>query len=153
MPVRRATPLDVAELVRLRRVMFDAMGIDHADPEWAQATERVLRAGLADGSMAAYVVDGDDGRLAAGGVGMVAQRLPGPRNPNGLHGYVQSMATDPSARRQGHARAVFEALLAWFADEGVTSVALHATGEGAPLYRSYGFSEPANLPLSRHSPP
>jgi GNAT superfamily N-acetyltransferase len=145
--------LDVEELVRLRRVMFEAMGVDHSSPEWAAATERVLRTSLAAGSMAAFVVDGDGGRLAAGGVGMVAQRLPGPRNPTGRHGYIQSMATDPSARRRGYARAVFEALLGWFEEQGVGSVALHATDEGAPLYRSYGFTEPANLPLSRHVPP
>jgi GNAT superfamily N-acetyltransferase len=62
------------------------------------------------------------------------------------------MATDPSARRRGYAREVFTALLDWFESEGVTSVALHATGEGAPLYRSFGFSEPENAPLSRHAP-
>jgi ribosomal protein S18 acetylase RimI-like enzyme len=150
MAVRRATPDDVAELVRLRRVMFDAMGVDHSPPEWAAATERVLRTSLADGSMAAFVVDGDDGGLASCGVGVLGQRLPGPGNPTGRHGYVQSMATDPSARRQGHARAVLAALMEWFAAEGVTSVDLHATTYGAPLYRSFGFSEPGNVVLGRY---
>jgi GNAT superfamily N-acetyltransferase len=149
MPPRRATPDDAPELVRLRRVMFDAMGVDHSDPGWAVACEAVLRTALASGAMAAFVVE-EDGRLVAGGVGMVEQRLPGPRTPNGRHGYVQSMATDPEARRQGHARAVFAALLDWFDAEGVTSVDLHATAYGAPLYRSFGFSEPANLVLWRH---
>ena len=141
MSVRRATPDDVPELVRLRAVMFAAMGVDHAGPEWAVECDRVLRAALADGSMAAYVVDRAGGGLRACGVGMIAQRLPGPKNTSGRYGYVQSMATDVDARRQGHARAVFAALLAWFAERGVTAIDLHATGEGAELYRQFGFSE------------
>ncbi|MDQ1713891.1 MAG: hypothetical protein QOE45_3341 [Frankiaceae bacterium] len=152
MPVRRATPDDAPELVRLRRVMFDAMGVDHSDPAWAVACERVLRDRLPSGDMAAFVVDGQSGGLAACGVGMVEQRLPGPKNPTGRHGYVQSMATDPAARRQGYAREVFGALMAWFEENGVTSVDLHATTFGEGLYRDFGFSEPRNLPLFRSAP-
>jgi GNAT superfamily N-acetyltransferase len=152
MPVRAATPDDVPELVRLRRVMFDAMGVDHSDPRWAESCERLLREGIADGTMAAFVVDRPDGGLCAGGVGTVAQRLPGPKNPSGRNGHVQSMATDDDARGQGHARAVFTALLGWFEERGVTSVDLHATKYGEPLYRSFGFSDPRNLVLSRHAP-
>ena len=151
MGLRRATSGDIDDLVRLRRVMFDAMDVDHSDPGWAESCARVLRKCLADGSMAAYVVE-EEGRVVAGGVAMVAQRLPGPRNPSGRHGYVQSMATDPEARGRGHARAVFAALMAWFEEQGVTSVDLHATPYGAPLYRSFGFSEPRHLPLARHAP-
>jgi ribosomal protein S18 acetylase RimI-like enzyme len=150
MPVRRATADDVPELVRLRRVMFDAMGVDHSPPEWAAACAEVLRRCLADGTMAAYVVDRAGGGLCAGGVGMLAQRLPSPRTPNGRHGYVQSMATDADARGQGHARAVFAALLAWFEEQGVTNVDLHATAAGAALYRQFGFSEPRHPVLGRH---
>jgi GNAT superfamily N-acetyltransferase len=150
MGLRRATPSDAAELVRLRRVMYDAMGVDHSSPEWAASAEAVLRESLAAGRMAAFVVE-EGGRPVACGVGMVEQRLPGPRNPSGLHGYVQSMATEPEARRRGHARAVFGALMEWFAEQGVTSVDLHATELGAPLYRSFGFSEPRHLTLSHRS--
>lgn len=150
MPLRRANPSDAPELVRLRRVMYDAMDVDHSSREWAECAERVLREELSSERMAAFVVE-EDGRLVACGVGMVEQRLPGPRNPRGLHGYVQSMATDPEARRRGHARAVFGALMAWFEERGVPSVELHATEYGAPLYRSFGFSEPRYLTLSRRS--
>ncbi len=149
MPPRRATPDDAPELVRLRRVMYDAMGVDHSDPAWAAEADRVLRTELASGAMAAFVVDRAGGGLCAGGVAMVSQRLPGPRNPRGLQGYVQSMATDEDARGQGHARAVFAALLAWFDERGVTSVDLHATKLGEGLYRSFGFTEPNHVVLRR----
>lgn len=151
MGLRRATPDDIDDLIRLRRVMFDAMGVDHSSStEWAGTCAAVLRSQLSNGAMRAYVVE-EDGRVVSGGVGMVEQRLAGPGNPSGLHGYVQSMATDPEARGNGYARAVFAALLEWFDERGVTSIALHATPYGAPLYRSFGFTEPKHLPLSRHA--
>jgi ribosomal protein S18 acetylase RimI-like enzyme len=52
------------------------------------------------------------------------------------------MATDPDHRRSGHARAVFEAILAWLGERCVGNVELHATVEGEPLYRAYGFYSP-----------
>lgn len=149
MPLRRATPDDAEELVRLRRVMFDAMGVDHADPAWAESCARVLRAGLAGDGMAAYVVE-EDGHVVAGGVGMVSQRLPGPGRTSGRHGHVQSMATDPDHRGRGHARAVFAALVDWFADVGADTVDLHASPYGEPLYRTFGFTEPRYPALGWH---
>ena len=150
MPLRRATSDDVPDLVRLRGVMYDAMGVDHADPAWSASCADVLRAGLASGAMAAFVVE-EDGRVVAGGVGMVEQRLPGPRNPSGRHGHVQSMATDVAARGRGYGRAVFGALMDWFDSVGVSSVDLHATPDGERLYRTYGFGEPRFTALVRHA--
>lgn len=140
MPLRRATPDDAPDLVRLRRVMFDAMEVDHADPEWAKACEAILREQLGSGAMAAFVVE-DDGQVVACGVGMVHQRLSGPRNPGGRYGFVQSMATDPAYRERGYARAVFAALLAWFDEQDVPAIDLHASPYGEPLYRSFGFRD------------
>ncbi|HEV2889572.1 MAG TPA: GNAT family N-acetyltransferase [Frankiaceae bacterium] len=148
MPLRRANAADVDDLVRLRRVMFEAMGVDHDVPGWAEECANVLRDRLASGAMAAFVVE-EDGRVVAGGVGMVEPRLPSPRNPNGLHGYVQSMATEPEARGRGHGRAVFAALLEWFEENAVGSVSLHATEAGARVYRPFGFSEPRHPELGR----
>jgi GNAT superfamily N-acetyltransferase len=151
MGLRRATPDDADELVRLRRVMYDAMDIDHASTEWAESCAALIREGLAAGWLGAYVVDADM-RVRSGGVGLIARRLPGPRNPSGRTGHVQSMATDPEYRGRGYARAVFGALMAWFEEQGVPTVDLHATPYGEPLYRSFGFTEATYPALTRRRP-
>ena len=139
--VRWATVGDLEELVRLRRVMFDSMGIE-VPAESEAAVRTVLGAGLEAGDFFAAVVDGDQpGRLAACGVGMTTQRIPGPHNPSGRYGYVQSMVTDEAHRGRGLARAVLEHLMARFATDGVVRVDLHATPLGETLYRSVGFTE------------
>ena len=134
---RWATTADIDELVRLRQVMFDAMDekLTAADRE---AVATALRDGLPTGEFFAAVVDGD-GFLASSGVGMVVRHLPGPGNPSGRRGYIQSMATDERCRRRGCARAVLAALLGRFTELGVVMVDLHATPYGLPLYQSMGF--------------
>jgi ribosomal protein S18 acetylase RimI-like enzyme len=145
--VRWATVEDIDELVRLRRVMFEAMGVD-VTAAVDDAVAGALRRGLPSGEVFAAVVDGPDrSYLAACGVGLTSVRLPGPHNPSGGAGYIQSMATDPRARRQGHARAVLTLLLERFRELDVRVVELHATAAGEPLYRSAGFGEAQQLAL------
>lgn len=139
--VRWAGVDDVPELVRLRRVMFESMAIEGTD-EADVAMAVVLADGFASGAFFAAVVDGDAaGTLAACGIGMTSQRVPGPHNPTGRYGYVQSMVTDEAHRGRGFARAVLEQLMARFAADGVVRVDLHATPSGEALYRSMGFTE------------
>ena len=147
MNVRWAGCDDVDELVRLRRVMFTADG-QAVGPADEAVMAAALTAGLADGSFFAAVVDGaSPGRLAASGIGMVATRVPGPANPSGRFGYIQSMVTDEPHRRRGLARAVLLALLDRFEADGVRHVDLHATETGAVLYRAVGFGPPRHPEL------
>ncbi|MEU5592514.1 GNAT family N-acetyltransferase [Streptomyces sp. NPDC020298] len=153
--VRRATPEDAAEVLRLRQVMIDSVfgtgsgpGSDGA-ADWHGESLPTLRARLADsdgdfGAFAAFVVDHPDhpdrpGALAALAVGTVEYRIGRAGNPHGRVGYVFSVATDPGARRRGYARACMEELLEWFRERGVRHVDLNASAEAEPLYAALGF--------------
>jgi GNAT superfamily N-acetyltransferase len=141
--VRRGTPGDADELMRLRVVMLSGMPAATA-PEpgpWLRAGADILRRQLADPAdrLAAFVVERPDGGLAACVVGAIDERLPGPSAPNPFKGYVYNVATDPAYRRRGYSRVCMEALLAWYADRGVRQVDLRASPDGEPLYASLGF--------------
>jgi GNAT superfamily N-acetyltransferase len=138
--IRPATLDDIDELVRLRALMFEYMGDDPRLAVWAKTAAAYLEETLADGTTSAFVADVGGSRLAGCGVGTTCTRLPGPNNPNGRYGYIASMVTDRAFRRQGLARGIFVALLAWFGERDIHRVDLHATAEGAPLYRSFGFA-------------
>ncbi|MEU5051710.1 GNAT family N-acetyltransferase [Streptomyces sp. NPDC021096] len=157
---RRARPEDAAEIVRLRRLMFAAMEGHDSPGTWERDAEKVARRQLAarGPGLGAFVVDGDPGwggpHLAACAVGRVEERLPAPGHPTGRFGFVFTVCTDVRYRGRGLARATTEALLDWFAGEGVTRVDLHATPEAEPLYRSLGFAEHSlalSLDVSRQS--
>jgi GNAT superfamily N-acetyltransferase len=147
MQTRLATCEDIPELVRLRQVMMESVR-GESDDSWQDGCADILRRCLADGSMVAVVVDVPEGPgLAACGVAVLSQRLPSPGCPDGRFGYIQSMCTDERHRRQGLARLVFEGLMRWYADAGVTRVDLHASRMGEPLYRQLGFTDPVEPEL------
>lgn len=135
---RRAAPSEVDEVVRLAGLMYNTIGQDPV-PEWRNvAVDRFAELG---DDVAAFVVDHPDepGRLVASCAGTIVQRLPSPKNPSGLAGYVQWVATDPEFRRQGLSTAVMSQLLDWYRERGVSRVELHATSAGAGIYSSLGF--------------
>ncbi|WP_193514680.1 GNAT family N-acetyltransferase [Streptomyces griseoloalbus] len=141
--VRRATPEDAQEVLRLRQVMIDSMA--GADPSvaWHAESLPLLRAKLAEprGSFAAFVVDHPQrpGALAALVAGTIDYRIGKAGDPHGTVGYVFSVATDPDARRRGYARASMEALVEWFRERGARRVHLTASAQAEPLYVSMGF--------------
>ena len=150
--LRRAGVADAVSLVRLRAVMLSAMGSDPTVSGWAQTCEDAFIRRLAEPDrFAAWVVD-VDGRPVAGGVGWLEEHLPSPSAPDGRRGHIASMSTETDHRRQGHGRAVLEALLGWFAEAGVPRVDLRATPDGRGLYERAGFRAHGGAALSWTSP-
>lgn len=138
---RPATIDDVAELIRLRKIMMSSLSTDSGTTEWVTAAEAMLRKELSDpeGVIGVFVVDAGDA-LSSCAIGMIQQRLPGPRNPTGLTGYIGNVSTDPRYRRRGHSRACVSALLEWFRQRGVRRADLRSSAEAEPLYTELGFS-------------
>lgn len=138
--VRWATEGDAREITRLRQLMFQSMRIPESDdPGWLAAAERHFRRALSGRDLVGAVVDADLGRLASCGVIEFQQRIPSPFNPTGTYAYISTMSTEPGWRRRGCARAVLESLLEEADRRHTGRVELHATAEGARLYRSLGF--------------
>ena len=140
--VREATGADADAMVRLRAVMFAAMGTDAnrlAEPGWRRAAHRWF-VEHADTAGVRVVVAEVDGEVCAGAVGEVTALIPGPATVNGSVGLISNVATFPEHRGRGLARAVTDDLLAWFEQRtDVTRVDLFATPEGARIYAARGF--------------
>ncbi|MER5755117.1 GNAT family N-acetyltransferase [Streptomyces sp. NPDC002088] len=153
--VRRAVPEDAQEVLRLRQVMIDSLFVADPSTDWHAESLPTLRAKLSEpgGDFAAFVVDHPErpGALAALVAGTIEYRIGRLGNPEGIVGFVFSVATDPDARRWGsprssevesgggYARACMGELLAWFRARGAAQVRLTASAEAEPLYASLGF--------------
>ncbi|MEO6205280.1 MAG: GNAT family N-acetyltransferase [Mycobacteriales bacterium] len=135
--LRRATPDDAEALTRLRGHMHEAMGAV-LTASWQDASVEAFRRRLAGEDFVAYAVE-VEGTVVCSGVGSLEEHLPSPGHVDGRRGHISSMSTEPAHRRQGHAREVFSALMAWFGEQGIRRVDLRATGDGQPLYESFGF--------------
>jgi len=135
--LRRAVEADADDLTRLRAFMHEAMG-DVVSPEWERTCTQAFARRIGTPEFVAYVVE-DAGRVVSGGAGWLEEHLPSPYQLDARRGHIASMSTYPEARRQGHGRAVFSALMGWFAEQGVVRVDLRATPDGRPLYEAFGF--------------
>jgi GNAT superfamily N-acetyltransferase len=154
MTVRRAAPHDAPDIIRLLSELYRSMGFGEASNDWYKSAEDIIYSRTPSHECAIFVAEEDDTIVACGGA-TISMRLPGPASPDGRFAYIQWMVTDPRRRRRGHAREVFQAILAWTQSEGVDNLELHATPEAEPLYRSYGFEDPRypqlRLRLSDHT--
>ena len=142
--IRRATPDDVEAVIRLRALMFSAMGVPGVDDDgWRRAAREWFERELG-GRHTCVVLAERDGYVVAAAMGGLRFETPSPVNHNGVWGLLNNVATEPEARRQGLARACVEGVLEWFRDETDASVVeLFATGEGSGLYEQLGFSRTA----------
>ncbi|WP_433331699.1 GNAT family N-acetyltransferase [Spirillospora sp. CA-294931] len=142
--VRRAEETDVPELVRLRSLLFETLRGDFFNPPgndiWRENLTTSLKQDLTKENARILVVDAEVG-LAACAVGTYEVWLPSPSRPNGRMGSIIGVVTDPSHRRQGHSRALMQALQTWFRENDVRRVDLHASPESEGLYRSLGFTD------------
>ncbi|GAA3399151.1 GNAT family N-acetyltransferase [Cryptosporangium minutisporangium] len=149
MNVRTATVDDLPRVLNLVTQMFRDLGTPVASAEWQHAARHRLEAADA---IATVVATDDRNEPIAVAVGIIDERIPSPRRPDGRIGYVEWLATDPHYRRRGAARLVMTALLDWFDEQGVATVDVHASPYAHPLYQALGFRPPAATPLRRIKP-
>jgi GNAT superfamily N-acetyltransferase len=142
--VRQATLADLADLVRLRRLMFESMGF--APEQLAPADEAVadyFTQAIPAGQFYGWLALTDEGVAVGSGGVVVDQHPPGPNNLSGRVGYIMNLSTVPAYRRQGIARRIMQTMLAWLTGQDIQLAALHATDVGRPLYQELGF-QPSN---------
>ena len=142
-PVARVATLDdIDELVRMRALMFGAMGIELADQSWRLDAGEHYERMLSNGRIVGAVVDrvGSPGLLSSGVVSFLDQ-IPSPTRPFSTIAHISSMCTEPDHQRMGLGAMVLDLLVDQVRQRGVSVVELHATTEGESLYRSRGFGE------------
>jgi len=141
--IQPATVKDILDVVRLRRMMFEAMGftdpaiLDAADRACVDYFAHAIPSGEYRGWLA---VTGTGHKVASGGV-CVNVHPPGPHNLDGRLAYIMNMSTEPAYRRRGLARRIFAQIMQWIEEQAITLSSLHATELGKSLYTQYGFKD------------
>jgi GNAT superfamily N-acetyltransferase len=104
-----------------------------------EATEPWLARALADGSYQGWLAETADRRVVAGGGVLVSSWPAGPHDPVTRRALIINVYTEPKVRRKGLARRLMLLMIQWLKEQGFSSVALHASDEGRPLYETLGF--------------
>lgn len=140
--IREAVASELAIVLHHRRSMFRDMGegtVEELDRMVEVAGPFLARA-LADGSYHHWLALDVSGRVAGGGGVLLG---PWPANPKDActeRAVILNVYTEPEFRKQGIARQVMLAILAWVKQQGFRAVNLHASTEGRPLYEKLGFA-------------
>jgi GNAT superfamily N-acetyltransferase len=146
---RPAHVSDLPTVLDLVHGMFVDLGASEVPATWRADVIDALTTRMGR-EVAAYVTV-DSGGVIAVAVGLLEQRLPSPRRPNGRVGYVEWLATGAANRRRGAARLALEELLAWFDAQDVGVVDVHASAGARSLYERLGFEFPAATALRRRA--
>jgi mannose-6-phosphate isomerase-like protein (cupin superfamily)/GNAT superfamily N-acetyltransferase len=148
---RFAVDNDVDEIVRLRRLMFEEMGLDTSSDGWEEVARDVIRREMAGDRMVAVVIDSPTGAgdLVASGIVQFDIGLPGPGIESSGRAYISSMSTDRDWRGRGFAGEILTALLGECDRRGVTVIGLHATPQGRSIYERHGFQPRGGNPEMR----
>jgi GNAT superfamily N-acetyltransferase len=155
--IRPATPADSGLIARHRAEMFRDMG-RLADEAAAQAlhaaAEPELRAWLEAGTYLGWLaVPEAKAEEVAGGAGLQLRALlPRPGKDGrgvarGPEAYILNVFVERAWRRRGAAGLLMDRVLAHVRQEGFTTISLHASDEGRPLYERLGFRETNELRL------
>jgi GNAT superfamily N-acetyltransferase len=143
--IRKASVDDVFEILRHRRGMFEDMGFK--DPAslaaMQESSEIFIAKGIGEGFYKGWLLEGNSGRILAGG-GIVITMMPAhPRDPQSRRATILNLYTYPEHRRKGLARLLMRTMIDWCRSEGFASVSLHASDDGRHLYELLGF-QPTN---------
>lgn len=139
--IRPATPADAGTLVAHRRAMFFEMGYrDAAALDAMTAAFRPwLLPRLETGEYLAWVAVDSDAAIVAGLGLWLMDWPPHMIGPGARRGNILNVYTEGPHRRQGIARRLMEAALAWCRGNGIRAVILHYSDDGRALYEKLGF--------------
>jgi GNAT superfamily N-acetyltransferase len=151
--LRFATVADIPTLVSHRRRMFEDMYASQdvtRDPAGYAAMDEayavLLRYEIPAGSTHVWVIE-DGGAIAASGALKFTDWLPRPDGQRRGLVYVHSVYCAPEYRRQGLARRILQAMIAYCRENGWPRISLHASELGRGLYEELGFMPTNELRL------
>ncbi len=136
-----ATESDLDLLVRHRVSMWIAirpeLGVQAQ--EMSALTRDWIKKMLSEGRLIGFIAKTESEQVA--GSGCIWLREQQPRFSDSLlqAPYLMSMYTEEAFRRKGVASLIVQNAIEWSRSHGYSTISLHASGAGIPLYERFGF--------------
>jgi GNAT superfamily N-acetyltransferase len=145
--IRQGTLDDLEAIVTHRRAMFREMGYqdESALGKMSEAFRPWLEQKMRSGEYLAWFAVDAEGAVAAGAGLWLMDWPPHMIGPGARRGNILNVYTRPDSRRMGHARRLMDVALAWCRLNSVSTVILHASQAGRPLYESMGFQPTSEM--------
>ncbi|MHB1907854.1 MAG: GNAT family N-acetyltransferase [Nitrososphaerales archaeon] len=148
--LRRATRRDIDTLVMHRHAMFE--DLRHRTRREHLVGDRAYRKFvlemLARKTFACFVVETKDREIVASGCVWLRERQPHPgKTSPSKEAYLMSMYTKKEHRGKGFATKIVKEAIKWAKKKGYSSLNLHASFMGRPVYKKLGFKRTHEMVL------
>jgi GNAT superfamily N-acetyltransferase len=140
--IRLATPADSAIITEHRHKMFrdNDFATEEVLARMDEAFEPWVHERLSDSRYLGLLVEERNAVVAGAGV-FFCDFPPHWRHAEATRAYVLNVYTDPEVRGRGLAKRLMRHILEECRKRGVSTIVLHASPQGRPLYESLGFSQ------------
>lgn len=138
---RKAEFRDIDELIKLRVEFLSIVNTGTDCPEnFEKSLRNYYNENIKNGSFVAWLAC--EGEHIIGSSAVCFYKVPPAyRNVNGKNAYIMNVYTKEAYRRQGIAMHLFDLVVKEAGQRGHNKLYLHATEEGRPLYKKYGFKD------------
>lgn len=147
--LKRATKSDINTIIEYRiDFLSEAYGNPSLELEsyLIKSLRKYLTKSLEDDTFISWIAEYEGKSI--GFSGMVIREQPGNFEiPNGRTGYILNMFTVKSYRNNGIGTLLFQKLIDEAKQKHLDKIELHATKDGEPIYKKFGFTEPHDKEL------
>ena len=138
--IRKADTSDISTIIEFRARMFALVWTGGGDiEEMNRYCVPFFEEKIASGEFVAWIAETEDGTPVACSALSFYNLPPKPANLDGRYGYISSMLTDEIHQRIGLGRKLLTEAPDYAKANDVTSIKLHASNYGRPLYEFMGF--------------
>lgn len=149
--IRKATSNDIDTLIENRIIFLsETYGVGSPEKESAlrQSLAEYFARAFRNHSFISWIAEYDN--RPVGFSGLVIREQPGNFEiPNGRTGYILNMFTIKEFRKNGICKLLFQKMIDESKQLNLDKIELHATNEGEPVYRQFGFIEPHDKALEK----
>ncbi len=149
--LRKASLNDIDKLTEFRVAFLkEAQGTPTSQLEdhLIMSLKQYFKRSLESNSFVSWIAEYENKSI--GFSGMVIREQPGNFEiPNGKTGYILNMFTIKEYRKNGIGSILFQKLIDDAKCLGLDKIELHATPDGEPIYRKFGFIEPHDKSLEK----
>jgi len=145
-----ATVEDTELLVKHRLSMWNDIRpeLRKQAQELEELTRWWIKRKLCEGKLVGFIAKTQSGLVAGSGCIWIREQPPSLMNPRLERPYLMSIYTEEAFRKQGAARLIVQSAIDWCKEHGYSTIALHSSEAGIPLYAALGFKPTSEMRIT-----
>ena len=145
-----ATVEDTELLVKHRLSMWNDIRpeLRKQAQELEELTRWWIKTELCEGKLVGFIAKTQSGLVVGSGCIWIREQPPSLMNPRLERPYLMSIYTEEAFRKKGAARLIVQSAIDWCKEHGYSTITLHSSEAGFPLYTALGFKPTSEMRIT-----